>query len=148
MAKLWVRETYKEGLKAFNKLYANGAEIGMMKASNHLMQEANHTIPIDTGRMVQSGRVGRVPGTKGINTQTYVSYSTPYVIWVHEDLNARHGAIFNAHYAADIASGKTHQRRPQESAKFLSNAAFDVTVQTRLIEIVRDAILAELAKMP
>lgn len=147
MAKLFIKESYKEGMRRFRHYAGQGAQNGIVKCAEELLREANYLIPIDTGAMIGSGKAGKVPGTSGIDTQGYVTYDTPYVVWVHEDMSKRHGATFNTHYASEIAAGITHARRPQEQAKFLEMPSKSPRVHAKLMEIAKIEMLKELAKI-
>jgi hypothetical protein len=48
-----------------------------------------------------------------------VGYKDGKAVYVHENLMAAHGELFNQKYADKIAAGREHARRPQEQAKFL-----------------------------
>lgn len=147
MAKLFLKESINQGIRRFKQYSGQGAQNAIEECAKHLLKEANHLIPIDTGAMIASGKAGRLPGTNGIDSEGYVTYDTPYVVWVHEDLTKNHGAAFNIAYAHEIAAGITHARRPQEQAKFLEIPATDPTVHKKLMEIAKDEMMKELAKI-
>lgn len=65
-------------------------------------------------------------------------YSAPYSVYVENDLTKRHGETFNEYYAAEIASGAEHARRPQEQAQFLQQPLQDN--QVKLANIVATAV--------
>jgi hypothetical protein len=67
-----------------------------------------------------------------------VGYSADYAVYVENDLTKRHGETFNEYYAAEIASGTEHARRPQEQAQFLSQPLQDN--QTKLADIIATAV--------
>ena len=73
---------------------------------------------------------------KDANASVIVGYSTAYALYVHENMQAAHGAAFNEKYAAEIAAmtklrkakkatGHTpyHRRKPDEQAKYLEQPA-------------------------
>jgi hypothetical protein len=51
--------------------------------------------------------------------QVTVGYTAKYAIYVHEDLELRHGADYNAWYAEEIEAGIKHARGENQQAKFL-----------------------------
>lgn len=48
-----------------------------------------------------------------------VGFSAAYALFVHENLEAAHGAVYNEKYAEDIAAGRKHSRGEAQQAKFL-----------------------------
>jgi hypothetical protein len=130
-----------EALFKMRERNARGMELGLKRAGLYLLAAAQYYVPVDTGTLRASGRVRKAAGTGGLNTVVEVSYSTYYAVYVHEDLTKRHGQVFNKHYAADIAAGRTHPRRPQEQAKFLEQALRESTPE--MIRLVRAAIKEE-----
>ena len=53
------------------------------------------------------------------HTAVRVGYTANYALFVHENLEAAHGAAFNAKHAAEIAAGTEHSRGDNQQAKFL-----------------------------
>jgi hypothetical protein len=62
----------------------SGAEKGLRDAVEHLLTEANKSVPHDEGTLERSGQTG-VDGTRGS-----VSYDTPYAVRQHEDMSLHH----------------------------------------------------------
>lgn len=65
-----------------------GAEQGVRLATEHLLTEANRTVPHDEGTLERSGDTG-VEAT-GDTVRGSVSYDTPYAARQHEDLSLHH----------------------------------------------------------
>lgn len=61
-----------------------GTERGLRLAVEHLLTEANRSVPHDEGTLERSGRAS-VDGTRGA-----VSYDTPYAVRQHEDMTLHH----------------------------------------------------------
>jgi len=104
------------------KRYSNNVK----RAGLLLLRHSNELVPIDTGVLRASGYT-RAEGT-GFDTVVYVGYTTNYALWVHEDLEAAHGAAFNAKYADAIEKGNKqpwngkpfHKRGEGQQARFLA----------------------------
>ncbi len=60
----------------------------IQNVAEDLLEDANRTIPIDTGRMMNSGRAESEETHTGV--RAVVSYDTPYTVRQHEDLSLRH----------------------------------------------------------
>lgn len=73
-----------DGLADAVKRAQAGAERGVRLAVEHLLTEANLTVPHDEGTLERSGEA-TVDGTRGA-----VSYDTPYAVRQHEDLSLGH----------------------------------------------------------
>lgn len=109
----------------------------MRATAEFILAESQKIVPMDTGALAASGKVEVTFGT-GLDTVATVSYgdaNAPYAVFVHEDLSKRHGSAFNVHYAQEIAAGYTHERRPEEQAKFLEDVmkTHYATIQVMLI---------------
>jgi hypothetical protein len=65
-----------------------GAEHGVLLAVEHLLTEANKTVPHDEGTLERSGDTGTA--TNGSHIRGSVSYDTPYAVRQHEDLELHH----------------------------------------------------------
>lgn len=99
------------------KRHAKGMNRGLKKAGAFLIAKSLEIVPVDTGNLKASWFV-RAEG-EGFTTVVYVGYTAEYAIFVHEDLELRHGADFNAWYWEDIQAGREHERGPNQQAKFL-----------------------------
>lgn len=65
-----------------------GGERGVRLSVEHLLTEANKTVPHDEGTLERSGDTG-VQNTSG-HVRGSVSYDTPYAVRQHEDLSLHH----------------------------------------------------------
>lgn len=81
MSKHW-RSTIDLDLIA--KDTTDGAERGLQLGVEHLLTEANKTVPHDEGTLERSGAAS----TEGLRGA--VSYDTPYAVKQHEDLTLTH----------------------------------------------------------
>jgi hypothetical protein len=125
--------------------YATGAgfEIGVVRAAYRLLQLSLDLVPVDTGYLRSTAHV--VESGKGFRKIAKVIYSAFYSIWVHERLDLAHGAAYNRKYAAEIAMGRKHLRRPQERAKFIETPLREH--RRVLIGIVRDDMKEHLRRI-
>lgn len=92
-----------------------------------LQSDSQELVPVQTGDLKNSAQT-RLEQTDAGVVEVIVSYNTDYAGFVHENLEAAHGAAFNTKYATQIAEyGGNHpyyfNRREQEQAKFLESAA-------------------------
>lgn len=118
---------YKANLyKLFPAAYTAGAK--------ELHNASLFLCPIDKGVLSGTSKVDYVGG--GSSIQAFVSYPDPKAMYVHEDLEKAHGAIFNVKYANEIARGEEHERRPQEQAKFLEVPARSTIVRHRIVAAI------------
>lgn len=100
-----------------------GAGIGVLKGAKWLRVTANNKYtPMDTTALISTSHAISVRAESPTAETRYIA---PYAVSVHEDMNKRHGAVFNARYARDIALGVTHKRRDTEQAKFLERTLFE-----------------------
>lgn len=102
------------------KRTAANFEKGVERAGTQLLRNANYYVPVDTGDLRKSGH--KTMTGRGLKASVSVTYETDYALIVHEDLEAAHGQEFNIKHAHEIAAGRTHARRPQERAKWLTTA--------------------------
>ena len=59
---------------------------GLRDGAEHLLTEANKTVPIETGELMRSG----VPDVDDKALEATVSYDTPYAVRQHEETTYRH----------------------------------------------------------
>lgn len=59
---------------------------GLRLAAEHVLEEANRTVPLEEGTLMRSGTVS-VDERQGVAA---ISYDTPYAIRQHEDTTLRH----------------------------------------------------------
>lgn len=110
----------------------------MEAGAKKIYDESQKLVPIDTGALAASGHIVTVHA--GFDSSVEVIYGGEdayYAVFVHEDPTKAHGFVFNELHADEIASGKTHARRPQEQFKFLEVPARDVTaIKTAMRTVV------------
>lgn len=101
---------------------------GLDTAALYLLRESQAIVPVEFGPLRASGQA-RGKG-KGIKRQSRVVYTKAYAMAVHENVNAAHGAAYNAKYADRIANAKTRKQKkkwfargPNQAAKFLEQPA-------------------------
>jgi hypothetical protein len=68
------------------------AVIGLVKASEHLLQVSNTLVPIEEGTLERSG----VASVDEETLRAAVSYDTPYAVNQHESMDFRHPGPGNA----------------------------------------------------
>lgn len=104
-----MEELQKKNKKAFN--------VGIGKAGYYLLEKSREIVPVDTGRLYNSGFNRLTRDSR--NTLTYqVGYSKKYAVYVHERLDLRHA--------------------PGKSAKFLEKPAR--RYRKTLIKIIEDEV--------
>jgi hypothetical protein len=72
-------------LSALDKVL-DRAERALADSGENLLEEANKTIPIDTGTLQRSGKVTYDKASRTV----VISYDTPYAARQHEDTRLRH----------------------------------------------------------
>ena len=95
-------------------------------------------LPIDTGVLAKTAYIDKEISKQAITVEVgYNKNETlDYAIIVHEDLNKRHGLVFNIAYAKSIATREIlnwfevireigDHRKPQQQAKFLERALYE-----------------------
>lgn len=107
---------------------------GMFKAGLFLQGESQKIAPVDKGNM-RASAFTRVQAT-GTRIIVTVGYTAAYAIYVHEDLELRHGADYNAWYGEEIAAGVKHSRGENQQAKFLEQPAR--TKRKQMAAIIRE----------
>lgn len=113
-------ERLKEVLAAMRKMrarHAKGFERGVKKGGLFLQRKSMEIVPVETGNL-RATAFTRTEGS-GFNTVVYVGYTAFYAIYVHEDLELRHGNEYNVYHAEEIALGILSDRGPNQQAKFL-----------------------------
>lgn len=94
---------------------------GMVKAGLHLQRKSQQIVPVDTGNLRNSAFT-RKQGT-GDNVDVIVGYTAAYAIYVHENLEARHGVRIAAGRDIDTGRFTGKQITTQLQAKFLEKPA-------------------------
>lgn len=116
---------------------------GLKKAGAFLLRESQAIVPVDKGILKASGFV-RAFGV-GFKTDVIVGYTAGYAVYVHENLEAVHGAAFNIKYAAMITDSKNkkqvkqYTRGPNQQAKFLEAPCR--TKRGEIIDIIKQEVL-------
>ena len=95
----------------------------MKRAGLFLQRESQKIVPRDVSNLHGSAFTRAFP--MGWNTDVVVGYTSKYAVYVHENLDAAHGAAYNTKHAAAIGKKlKGYRRkRPEEQAKFLEAPA-------------------------
>jgi cystathionine beta-lyase family protein involved in aluminum resistance len=98
-------EGVKELLRAFKaeKKRVKAMNRGLVKAGTFLLGKSMELVPVHTGVLRNSGSI--IKEGRGGAFAVLVGYYTDYAVYVHENLDALHGADFNAAYADQIESG-------------------------------------------
>lgn len=60
---------------------------GLLLAGRHLLKESQKLVPVEHGDLKDSGFVSL--SNKGFYTQVEVGYTSPYAIWVHENVGMK-----------------------------------------------------------
>lgn len=109
----------KQRMIAVAARYSHQVGMGLKKAGLFIQRESQLIVPVDLSFLKPSAFT-RAEG-EGAETEVTVGYTSAYAIYVHENLDAAHGAAYNAKYAKEIAAGWKgyHTRGPNQSAKFL-----------------------------
>lgn len=118
MARIEGVKQVRQALLKMAQRHMKAAERGIKKAGAYLLGESLELVPVDTGVLRASGWVRVIDGS-GFKTKVGVGYTASYAVYVHEDLEARHGEDYNAWHGEDIAAGRKKARGPKQQAKFL-----------------------------
>ena len=125
------------------------AERGLMRSGLLIQRESMQEVPVDMGNLKASAFTRKTKGD-GFTANVQVGYTAAYAIYVHENLDAVHGAAFNAKYAAEIAKNKSkrkikratknriHSRGEGQKAKFLEDPARRNT--DNIVTLVKDEV--------
>jgi hypothetical protein len=114
-------------LKRAKAKHTEGLRRGLIQAGLYLQRESMKIVPVDYGNLKASAFVradGNYIGAAGQTVampidgpspsskfSVQVGYTAPYAIFVHENLDAVHGAAFNAKYAAQLAAAQNARRK-------------------------------------
>ena len=77
-----------------------GSRQGLVLATEHLLTEANRSVPHDEGTLERSGSAS-VTGNRGA-----VSYDTPYAVVQHEDMTLSHDGKGHAKWLENTMTGE------------------------------------------
>ncbi len=98
-------------------------ERALVRASLFLQRESQKVCPVEFGVLKNSAFTRlEVPAPAPV-IKVRVGYTAAYAIFVHENLDALHGAAYNAFYADEIAKGLKKNRGKNQQAKFLEGPA-------------------------
>lgn len=106
-------------LGRINAQIARGVARGLKRGGLLLQKESQKIVPVDKGPLKASAFTRNVGGS-GFKTDIIVGYTADYAVYVHENLEARHGAEFNAAFGKEIGA---KPRGPNQQAKFLEQPA-------------------------
>ncbi len=101
---------------------------GLKKAGLFLQRESQQIVPVDQGNL-RGSAFTRSTG-HGSSVDVTVGYTAEYAVFVHEDMEARHGKEFNAAYGG----GDEKLRGENQQAKFLEKPAREK--RTEILHIV------------
>jgi hypothetical protein len=106
-------------LKAADKTMQVGFMKNLYTAGLFLQRESQKIVPIDKTNLKGSAFTRLIK--KGWASDCIVGYTSKYAIYVHENLDAAHGAAYNIKYAKQIANNLKgfKKKKPEEQAKFL-----------------------------
>lgn len=122
-------------LRAQRAKAERGVERGMRRAGKALLRYSQKIIPVEFGVLKASGFV-RVTGS-GFKAKVNVGFTEAYAVIVHENLDAAHGAAYNAKYKEDIKKGLKKARGVNQQAKFLERPAREH--RPELLRIIRES---------
>jgi hypothetical protein len=111
-----IKESYKRKGDAVTR--------GLKKAGLQLQRWSQQIVPVDKG-ILKGSAFTRLTKDAGFDSEVQVGYAAGYAIFVHEKLDAAHGAAYNEKYAAQIEAGDSgfHSRGENQQAKFLEQPA-------------------------
>jgi hypothetical protein len=128
----------RRAFKEFGRRKVKGLHRGIKKAAAYLLGESLEIVPVDTGYLRASAYINTY--AEGSYIQVLVGYTAEYAIYVHEDLELRHGQEFNDWYIFEIQAGLEHERGPNQQAKFLSQPFR--TEREYMLEIISEEVAA------
>lgn len=107
---------------------------GVKKAGLFLQRQSMKEVPVDKGPL-RASAFTRATGS-GKQIQVQVGYTAGYAIYVHENLDAAHGAAFNAKYRKEIKEGRMRSRGAKQKAKFLEDPFKDRSNRAQMRQII------------
>lgn len=128
--------SFLTNLRAQNLRIQAGVERGLKRAGLLLLRYAQKIVPVEFGLLKASGFV-RVEGY-GLASRVNVGFTASYAIFVHENLDAAHGAAYNAKYADDIKAGRKKARGVNQQAKFVERPAREH--RPELLAVIRASV--------
>jgi hypothetical protein len=111
---------------------------GLVLAGKLVQRESMAIVPVDYGNLKASAFT-RLDKENTNRPEVVVGYTANYAVYVHENLDAAHGAAFNAKYAGELRAARRlrrqrrggttgpfrHSRGPNQQAKFLERPLRD-----------------------
>jgi len=120
----------------------DGIARGLNKAGLVLLKKSKEIVPVQLGNLKASSFIRGVG--RGFKRDVTVGYTANYAVYVHENIMAVHGAVFNQKYAEKIsaaqgtkggtAKGGWFNRGEDQQAKFLETPAR--RLRRKLIHII------------
>lgn len=155
MAEIQNITAVKKALRAAVQQKVQRMTQGLTQAGLLLQRESMKIVPVDFGNL-KATAFTRCEGAGTANVIVYVGYTAAYAVFVHENVDALHGAAFNQVYAqelSDMAAIKRrkskgittaqlwrtvlspfrHNRGPNQQAKFLESPFRRLINQMRTI---------------
>ena len=113
--------------------YSRNIRRGLVKGGLHLQAKSQEIVPKQLGVLSASAFTRDIGNA--LHPDIIVGYTADYAVFVHEDLEKRHGQAFNQYYATEIANaegtssgtakGGLFNRGENQQAKFLEKPARD-----------------------
>jgi hypothetical protein len=116
-------------MKAHNSKHGQQFQAGLVLAGIHLERISRSVFcPVHKGNLKASGFSRRIGA--GWQTDVIVGYTAAYAVYVHENMDAKHGREFNIAYMDEIATAHTRaqkkyyfNRGETQQAKYLERPA-------------------------
>lgn len=110
MAVLRNKELVKANIRArIQKKVAQFTE-GLKQAGLYIQAKSMEIVPVDYG-ILKGSAFTRVEGENTSKVRVVVGYTAKYAVYVHENLDAAHGAAFNRKHAAELSAAKAKQKK-------------------------------------
>lgn len=104
-------------LKAYGKSQEQSIRRGLVKGGRFLQRKSQDIVPVDLGPLKASAFTRDIGS---MSPDIIVGYTANYAVYVHEDLEKKHGAEFNQAYGVIKKSGEREKLRgDNQQAKFL-----------------------------
>jgi hypothetical protein len=112
--------TVLKNLRRATTLIGSGAEIGLIRGGLMIQALSQKEVPVELSNLKNSAFTRKVGGS-GLSADVVVGYTASYAVYVHENLDAAHGAEYNQKHRDEIRNGETHSRGANQKAKFLED---------------------------
>src|ERR1700744_6628773 len=96
-------EAVKAALLKQKVVKLHGLSVGLASAGAFLLSESKKIVPVDIGNLKASGYV-RMEGKDTTKAKCLIGYTAAYAIFVHENLDALHGAAGRAVESTELAA--------------------------------------------